>query len=559
MRSEVSRREREDAEAAECTFRPAISRRTGAIAAERTAVARAGRLSLHHALYQDSLRRLQRRAAYESWFPEEATFQPRLVAAQHAGGAPGRNKAAGAAGGARAGEPYVVDRLYAKYGQLQAKLADARARLEAVDMRTGEPLYRPKTLRGPTYARSGAVWEQLYEKAMRGTANNNGGGSAEARPQQQSPRQAPAQAPARPRSRASGAAGSSNKELLQQRHRRRFQALFEQLLGRDGAGADAETLDLAALAAADATAALRSLEEEARKDVLVAARLAKERGANGGGRKGRQNQQQQQQQQQQQRPIDPARVDFDAFVALMEEAIAANPRPRVYLTRCTPRPQPEEPFAPKINARSRQIAEKLRAQTRPAAPLHEQLHREAREICARRAQLRALVAAEEMRECTFSPTLVSGQFLSSGIVMREVLGWSFGAAPRGAGGRGGSGGGGGSSDGAAQGAAMERAASAPPRSRGPSYGGAAPAGVGAAESAAAAKKDDDEGPLTTASDLIKPQASSPCQRELDAACDAVAAAAAATAAPVAIKESTFRVDVASQRWSDSTDRGDEPN
>jgi hypothetical protein len=69
-----------------------------------------------------------------------------------------------------------------------------------------------------------------------------------------------------------------------------------------------------------------------------------------------------------------SQVPLDVFCALMEEAIAARPRPRAYLTPSAPQKYvPGDSFAPVIDERSKQLAAKLRPKVRscrcPAATL----------------------------------------------------------------------------------------------------------------------------------------------------------------------------------------------
>jgi hypothetical protein len=57
---EALRKERAEAEARECTFRPAISRRSDRLMAERADTLKNLNVSAHQQLYQDSLRRQQK-------------------------------------------------------------------------------------------------------------------------------------------------------------------------------------------------------------------------------------------------------------------------------------------------------------------------------------------------------------------------------------------------------------------------------------------------------------------------------------------------------------------
>jgi hypothetical protein len=54
------RREKEEAEVRECTFRPAISSHSERLMTERAAMLRSMNVSAHHQLYQDAVRRQQK-------------------------------------------------------------------------------------------------------------------------------------------------------------------------------------------------------------------------------------------------------------------------------------------------------------------------------------------------------------------------------------------------------------------------------------------------------------------------------------------------------------------
>jgi hypothetical protein len=51
-------------------------------------------------------------------------------------------------------------------------------------------------------------------------------------------------------------------------------------------------------------------------------------------------------------------------------------------------------------------------------PVHEVLHREATNMTAKKAALRAAYEEDNLRECTFAPKLVAEQLVSTGRVMR---------------------------------------------------------------------------------------------------------------------------------------------
>ena len=442
----------------ECTFAPAISKRSGRLMAARAGMLRSLNTSAHQQLYQDGLRRQAKQEAYATWFPDEATFRPKLVARppRGAGGVSGGANGIGAgangsgSSAAEAGCAAAAERLYATYERLQLKLADARAKLEGpVDPATGRRLFQPRTGRAPAFARHApgqAVGEYLYklqserdEKARRRAAEE-AKRADEAR-------------------RARVDAGSA--AIARRLQRKRFRQVFAFLDRERGAGA----LDLAALLEAP-PACLDDLDDDVRADLEVAARLAVKHaaatplpsptrrgparrqdsgasgassfigmppppgaevarasaagaGAGAGGGASSAPASPSAAAAAAAGAIDARSVPLDAFCRLMEEAIAARPRPRAYLAPSPPqRAAPAETFAPAIDERSRQIAARLRPRDTPA---HEILHREATAISAKKAALRAAAADAALRECTFAPRLVADQALvPGGRVLREA-------------------------------------------------------------------------------------------------------------------------------------------
>ncbi|GBF97125.1 hypothetical protein Rsub_10136 [Raphidocelis subcapitata] len=427
-RLEMLRREREEAETRECTFKPAISKRSDKLMSERADTLRSLNLSAHQQLYQDSLRRQQKQSQYANWFPEDVTFRPKLIASQRppSSKAPSRGGAPPAREEGRGDTAAMVERLYSSYEKLQTKLSEARAKLDGdVDPATGRALYKPQTGRAPYYTRHApeqGVGDYLYslqtekdEKARQRVAE-------EARRADEARR---------------GRVDSSSAAIVRRLQRKRFSQVFA-FLDRSAAG----LIDLAALLE-DPPAYLEELDDDVRDDLEHAARIAvrntlspRERGKvkhqdsgasaassffmppppgadvresarRGGGAPPSPGP-----------PANPSRVPLEAFCGLMEEAIAARPRPRAYLAPSPPQKyEPAETFAPRIDARSKAIAAKLRPKD---TPLHELLHREATSLSAKKAALRAAAQDAQLRECTFAPRLVSEQLVPEGRVMKEM-------------------------------------------------------------------------------------------------------------------------------------------
>ncbi|KAF8057295.1 hypothetical protein HT031_006103 [Scenedesmus sp. PABB004] len=169
-RLETLRREKEEAEVAECTFKPSLNGRSQRLMTERAATLRSLNVSAHQQLYQDAVRRQAKQADYAHWYPEEVTFAPKLheSAMSRAFLRRSLGPEGAAALSARGEERHkaLVDRLYASYDKLQNKLAEARSTLQtAVDPATGRRLFTPETGRAPHFARNASalpVGEYLY-------------------------------------------------------------------------------------------------------------------------------------------------------------------------------------------------------------------------------------------------------------------------------------------------------------------------------------------------------------------------------------------------------------
>lgn len=88
LRASIEQRkveEPEDEDAAkECTFRPAIDAKSAKMMGDRTEALRGNAITVFDQLSQDALRRRMRLEEYANWFPEEATFQPRILDASRA-------------------------------------------------------------------------------------------------------------------------------------------------------------------------------------------------------------------------------------------------------------------------------------------------------------------------------------------------------------------------------------------------------------------------------------------------------------------------------------------
>ena len=158
------RREQEEAEVAECTFRPTINDRSVRMISMRQQILRESGISPYDQLYNESMRRKLKHDHLASLPPEEATFAPRInrssVVLKRL--MEGRRQAAGAEDGGLEGGALdssgggdVAARLLDRGRRYRQKLEVARDALEhrPVDSHTGRPLFRPATCRPPRFQR----------------------------------------------------------------------------------------------------------------------------------------------------------------------------------------------------------------------------------------------------------------------------------------------------------------------------------------------------------------------------------------------------------------------
>lgn len=265
-RLEMLRREKEEAEVRECTFRPAISGRSERLMVERSQTLRSLNVSAHQQLYQDAVRRQQKQADYQHWYPEEVTFQPKLNESAMSrrflrSSLMREGSAATLAEGSSSEERHaaLVTRLYASYEKLQNKLAEARSTLQsAVDPVTGKRLFHPETGRAPNHGRGGqSVCEYLYGLSAQQEAKARAA-SAEA------DRRAAAEA-------ASAKQAEGSKQLVKALQHKRFRQIFD-FLDAEGTG----SINLVAIMDA-APEWLDDLDDQVRHDLECAAKLLAKR------------------------------------------------------------------------------------------------------------------------------------------------------------------------------------------------------------------------------------------------------------------------------------------
>jgi hypothetical protein len=168
-RAEAIRKELEEEELKECSFKPRVDRNSARLVQERRGIAVDSGLPLYQRLYNEGLCTKEKKEETAlMWLPDDATFKPKvntssvvmteLMAA-----------AEGDVSGALARD--VSERLLLRGKWYQEKLESARqASIAPVDA-DGRLLFQPKTLRAPRGVdRSGPIGEHLYTAALQSSA-----------------------------------------------------------------------------------------------------------------------------------------------------------------------------------------------------------------------------------------------------------------------------------------------------------------------------------------------------------------------------------------------------
>ncbi|KAH7624763.1 hypothetical protein Ndes2526B_g00132 [Nannochloris sp. 'desiccata'] len=168
-RAEAIRKELDEEELKECSFKPRVDRNSARLVHERRGVAADSGLPLYQRLYNEGLfsKEKQQENAL-MWLPDDATFKPKIntssvvmtdllaVAEGDTTGALARD---------------VSERLLLRGKRCQEKLEAARqASIAPVDAE-GRHLFQPKTLRAPRgIDRTGPIGEHLYTAALQSSA-----------------------------------------------------------------------------------------------------------------------------------------------------------------------------------------------------------------------------------------------------------------------------------------------------------------------------------------------------------------------------------------------------
>ncbi|KAF5842487.1 hypothetical protein DUNSADRAFT_6731 [Dunaliella salina] len=386
---------REKAELDECTFKPKVNATSAALMADRSETLQMLRMSAHEQLFQDALRRQQKRDELEGWLPEEVTFKPKVNMS-----------------------PQAALHLSRSFGHMgltpplsptkkMQKQQEARERAYGdIDPVTGKQLYRPEVGRAPRNVErnphGAPIGEILYLNAL------------EERRRKEAMKEAEKEA-ARRQAEAHHSTATSSK-LFARLKNKRFNQIFD-YLDEYGNG----LLDVVGLVR-NSTEHMDNLDIEVREDVELAAEahahacrvplLPSEAVL------ATATPEEQQQAVAALPPCPP--VDLQTFSSLMEGALLRKRKPRAYLVPSpTNKSVPSHPFKPNINKRSKKMAARLRpAELSPHDILHynaeavrtkhEALRKAMKdEVRTKHEALRKAMKDEALRGCTFRPRLNS--------------------------------------------------------------------------------------------------------------------------------------------------------
>ncbi|BDA47284.1 hypothetical protein COCOBI_10-1300 [Coccomyxa sp. Obi] len=418
-------REAEELQEKECTFAPIIDKRSDRLMTQRAVVLKERHISAHEQLYQESMRRLQRRAQYEGALPEDYTFAPRIL---HRAPESCKITRDQDGPGRRDADADLAERLYQRREIAEAKKRAAQAAAaHPIDPATGRPLFRPAINDLANLGRRNTqrlpVGEYLYSK----WAEYEGRKAALS-----------ASFEAERESAASAVKTTGRSGRLADRLRaKRFRQIFA-YLDQEDSGA----LDLLATVALDENGLMRTLDAEVAADVEAAARLL-----------ARQLQQQRQglahagadgddcvtpppARQGTTSPGQPTLplVDAPQFARLMEEVLARERGPpRAYLlpSPVSDKKDPDEAtFQPIVCSHSKELVARRRAAASLDGPVYEELYREASAIKQRLQRKKAALQEEELKECTFRPEQLSARKAARGRAL-AMSGLADGGGPDG--------------------------------------------------------------------------------------------------------------------------------
>ncbi|KAF6256830.1 hypothetical protein COO60DRAFT_1656523 [Scenedesmus sp. NREL 46B-D3] len=386
-RLEMLRREKEADEVKECTFRPQLNNRSERLMTERSQTLRSLNVSAHQQLYQDAVRRQQKMQDYQHWYPEEL----------------GPEGAAMLAASGEERHMALVNRLYASYEK------EARGTLsEAVDPATGKRLFHPETGRAPNFARgnakAGGVGEYLY-----GLQQQQDDKARAVKEELERKRVEDMQCTKQNASSKSMVKALQTSASARCVWSRIFNFLDQDCLGSFNLAVRADLETAGKLLARRAQQQLKhndSGKSEA-SIFMPPPPSAEDMGDGGcvGSTPGTPSGQ-------------PGLVNLRQFCEVMEEVLATRRGPRTYLAPSPPRKYvPSETYKPHIDAKSKQLAAKIRPKD---TPLYEVLYQEGSALNQRKNERRVRAEAEMLSTCTFAPKLTSQQLVKSGRVMQGV-------------------------------------------------------------------------------------------------------------------------------------------
>lgn len=388
-REEAIRREQEEEEMKECSFRPQLSKRSEKIVEKRRGASLA-MLSSSDRLYNQGAQKILDWEVKKNIIAlEDATFKPEI----------NKTSIKKAERFNRNGPSDVADRLLIRGQVYNERLEQARHELENdIDPVTGRKLFHPKTFRGPKNARDNVnaanVGEHLYQEAL------------ESAKRVQEYVKSTHDSIDKESSKAY--VNASSQKMMERLKLDRIKAVYAYLAQTPADCFPPESIDIIAVVSNEKF--MDTIDPEVRADVELAARLAM-----------RQESLRSQQTADEPSPTltdmsesslvieehPSVFISENAFVNLMNEVIR---RTRGY-TRAYLLPMPgtrkkwEEPtFEPALDNKSRQMAERLRPK---AMPSHEILYNTAADTAAKIELMKKEIQAEELKECTFKPHLES--------------------------------------------------------------------------------------------------------------------------------------------------------
>lgn len=385
-REDAIRKERDEQEMKECSFRPQLSRKSERIMEQRRGFAQSSLSSYDRLHYLGNQQKANLEIKKNTiGLPYDATFAPQI------------NKLSirKAERFNRNGPADVADRLLIRGQVYNERLIQARddiRRFESkIDPVTGQKLFHPKTNgRGPKNAREHVdpsnVGEHLYQEALESAKRSRNN----VRETQERIDQAASKA----------YVNASSQKMMNRLKLDRIKAVYAYLARTPSDCFPPESIDIINVVSNETF--MDTIDPEVRADVEYAAKLAMRRHAKKQGdlSDGEASA----------LSIDEERSLFiteSEFVDLMDEVIQ---RTRGY-TRAYLLPMPgmrakwEEPtFKPMLDKNSMHLASRVRPNT---VPSYEILYNSAADTAAKIQELKQELDAQEMEQCTFKPVLES--------------------------------------------------------------------------------------------------------------------------------------------------------